>query len=78
MSHPKHNLLNAAYLYYYATDVVFEGDAEEDGRLKRRLDELIADALIVADQAKFDVFNGLSLMDNPLFLNDLRVSPHDL
>lgn len=23
MKHPKHNLLNAAYMFYYATDVVF-------------------------------------------------------
>ena len=24
MNHPKHNLLSAAYLYYYATEVAFE------------------------------------------------------
>lgn len=23
MKHPKHNLLNAAYMFYYATDVIF-------------------------------------------------------
>jgi hypothetical protein len=48
--------------------------AEELGLLKRRLTELIGDAIIVADQAKFDVFNALTLMDNPLFLQELKVT----
>jgi len=48
-------------------------NAEEHGLLKRRLTELIGDALILADQAKFDVFNALTLMDNPMFLQDLKV-----
>ena len=74
MNHPKHNLLNAAYLYYYATDVAFQEGADEDGRLKKRLEELMTDALVVADQCKFDVFNGLTLMDNCLFLNELKAS----
>lgn len=69
-------MLNAAYLYYYATEIAFEEGAEQNGKLKRRLEDLIGDALIVADQAKFDVFNGLSLMDNVQFLQDLRVRTH--
>ncbi|TCD66016.1 glycylpeptide N-tetradecanoyltransferase [Steccherinum ochraceum] len=69
---PKHDVLNAAYLYYYATETAFEEGAEDNGKLKRRLEDLIGDALIVADQAKFDVFNGLSLMDNVHFLQDLK------
>jgi glycylpeptide N-tetradecanoyltransferase len=68
-----YNVLNAAYLYYYATEVAFESGAEEDGRLKKRLEELVNDALVIADQAKFDVLNALSLMDNVEFLSDLRV-----
>ncbi|KAI0683832.1 N-myristoyl transferase [Cytidiella melzeri] len=72
MNSPTHNVLNAAYLYYYATDVAFQPHADKDGSLKKRLDELIADALIVADQFKFDVFNALTLMDNVEFLSDLR------
>ncbi|THH27491.1 hypothetical protein EUX98_g6689 [Antrodiella citrinella] len=72
IGHPKHDVLNAAYLYYYATDVAFEEGAEESGRLKKRLEELIGDCLSVADQAKFDVVNGLSLMDNRYFLQDLK------
>ncbi|PSR94117.1 hypothetical protein PHLCEN_2v4545 [Hermanssonia centrifuga] len=72
MKIPKYNILNAAYLYYYATDVAFEEGADEDGRLKKRLQELINDALVIADQCKFDVFNGLSLMDNMQFISDLK------
>ena len=68
-----HNLLNAAYLYYYATEVAFEEGAEESGRLKKRLEELITDALVIADHAKFDVMNALTLMDNVPFLQDLKV-----
>lgn len=75
MNQPKYNVLNAAYLYYYATDVAFEpgADAEDDDRLKKRLEELVGDALIIADIAKFDVFNCLTLMDNVSFLQSLRV-----
>lgn len=50
MQHKKYNLLEAAYMYYYATDVAFIDGAEEDGRLKKRLQELIGDALVIADQ----------------------------
>ena len=73
MNSPKYNLLNAAYMYYYATDLAFQPGVEEDGRLKKRLEELVTDVLVIADQAKFDVVNGLSLMDNVEFLQDLRV-----
>jgi len=66
--------LDAAYLYYYATEIAFEPQAEESGALKRRLEDLIKDALIVANQAKFDVFNALTLMDNIPLLEPLRVS----
>lgn len=70
----KHAVLESAYLYYYATDVAFQEGAEDTGLLKRRVQELINDALIVADQAKFDVFNALTLMDNVPILQDLKVS----
>ncbi|KAF8485618.1 N-myristoyl transferase [Gautieria morchelliformis] len=73
----KHSTLEAAYLFYYATDIVFSPGAEEDGRLKKRLQELVEDALIVADQAKFDVFNALTLMDNVNFLQDLKFGSGD-
>lgn len=48
----KHSTLEAAYLFYYATDVAFIDGAEEDGRLRKRLQELVGDALIVADQVR--------------------------
>ena len=74
MSNPRHSILDAAYLYYYATDTAFVENADEHGLLKRRLMELIGDAIVLADQAKFDVFNALTLMDNTLFLQDLKVT----
>jgi glycylpeptide N-tetradecanoyltransferase len=66
-------VLEAAYLFYYATEVSFEPQAETSGRLRKRLQELIADALVVADQAGFDVFNALTLMDNLDFIDELKV-----
>jgi glycylpeptide N-tetradecanoyltransferase len=74
VSNPRHSVVEAAYLYYYATDIAFVENAEQHGLLKRRLTELIGDAIILADQAKFDVFNALTLMDNPMFLQDLKVT----
>jgi glycylpeptide N-tetradecanoyltransferase len=73
VSHPRYNLLEAAYLYYYASDAAFIENADDLGLLKRRLTELVSDAIIVADQAKFDVFNALTLMDNLMFLQELKV-----
>ncbi|KAI0273347.1 N-myristoyl transferase [Gloeopeniophorella convolvens] len=77
IGHPRHDLLEAAYLYYYATDVVFADGTEEGDALKKRLNELINDAIIVADLAKFDVFNALTLMDNSLFLQELKFGSGD-
>lgn len=69
----KHSVLDAAYLYYYATETAFEPQAEESSALERRLEDLIKDALIVATQANFDVFNALTLMDNVSLLESLKV-----
>ena len=66
-------MLDAAYLYYYATETAFEPQAEESGALIHRLEDLIKDALIIATQAKFDVFNALTLMDNVPLLEPLKV-----
>ncbi|KAI5121671.1 hypothetical protein M0805_002747 [Coniferiporia weirii] len=77
MRSPKHNLLEAAYLFYYATDVAFQEGADASGRLKKRLQEIIGDALIVASSAKFDVFNALTLMDNCEVLEDLKFGSGD-
>ncbi|KAI9453987.1 N-myristoyl transferase [Lactarius psammicola] len=77
VAHPRHSLLQAAYLYYYASDTAFEEKADDLGLLKRRLTELVGDANYLADQAKFDVFNALTLMDNPLFLQELKFGSGD-
>ncbi|THU87253.1 N-myristoyl transferase [Dendrothele bispora CBS 962.96] len=77
INNPTHSTLEAAYLYYYASDIAFESDADEDGKLKKRLQALIGDALIVANQAQFDVFNALTLMDNVSFLQELRFGQGD-
>ncbi|KAJ7304546.1 N-myristoyl transferase [Mycena albidolilacea] len=73
----KHGTLDAGYLYYYATDVAFEDGADDDGRLKDRLQTLIGDALVIANQAKLDVFNALTWMDNVPILKDLKFGAGD-
>ncbi|EYE94860.1 glycylpeptide N-tetradecanoyltransferase swoF [Aspergillus ruber CBS 135680] len=74
IQHPKHDNVRAAYLYYYATETAFTGDQKA---LKERLLQLMNDALILAKKAKFDVFNALTLHDNPLFLEQLKFGAGD-
>ncbi|KAG0144600.1 hypothetical protein CROQUDRAFT_47084 [Cronartium quercuum f. sp. fusiforme G11] len=50
---------------------------EERLILKKRLIALIGDALVMAQRAKFDVFNALTLMDNSLFVRDLQFGAGD-
>jgi len=50
IGHKKHNLIKAAYLFYYATDVAFSGDKN---LLKPRLNALVKDALILAKQVRY-------------------------
>jgi glycylpeptide N-tetradecanoyltransferase len=73
INNPKHSLLEAAYLYYYATDAGVVPHEDQDERVKNRLSSLIADCLVIANNAKFDVFNALTLMDNVPILRDLKV-----
>lgn len=59
MKHPKHDVLNAAYLFYYATDVIFRpGGSEGEGNkgLGERLNLLIGDLLVVAHNVGFFLF----------------------
>jgi Myristoyl-CoA:protein N-myristoyltransferase, C-terminal domain len=56
MQSQKHALLEAAYMFYYATDVAFQVNAESLGLLRRRLLDLIGDALILADQVRYVSF----------------------
>jgi glycylpeptide N-tetradecanoyltransferase len=61
-------------LFYYATDVVLSAQPDIE-IVKKRLQFLINDALILAKSHNFAVFNALTLMDNPLFLEDLKFGP---
>ncbi|KIW30333.1 uncharacterized protein PV07_06083 [Cladophialophora immunda] len=70
----KHDKVRAAYLYYYATEQAF--NPKEKG-LKERLLQLGQDLLIEAKKAKFDVFNALTLHDNPMFLEQLKFGAGD-
>lgn len=100
-----HRILEAAYLFYYATDAAEPGNSaslavptnlsaseQEDEmgacnwasevkaakrKLKERLNELIYDALILAKNQGFDVVNCLTVMDNPLFLQEQLFGPGD-
>ena len=59
MQNPKHTHLNAAYSFYNVATTV-------------ELTDLMKDALILAKRCKQDVFNALNLMENDLFLNELK------
>ena len=89
----KHNTMRVAYLYYYASEAALKG-GKDKAELKKRLNELMHDALILAkkvcdlalgqrdsrltlSQLNFDVFNALTLLDNPLFLNEQKFGPGD-
>ncbi|CAG8609817.1 19461_t:CDS:2 [Dentiscutata erythropus] len=71
IGNPTHKTINAVYLFYYA---VQESD---DKAIKGRLQALIKDALILAKSKNVDVFNCLDLMDNKLFIEDLKFGPGD-
>jgi len=59
-----YNRLNAAYLYYCVNT-------------RGPISAVVSDLLVLAKQAKFDVFNCLELMDNSTFLKDLKFGPGD-
>jgi glycylpeptide N-tetradecanoyltransferase len=72
----KHKNIRAAYLFYYASETGLTTPVKKDA-LKKRLNELVNDALIWAKKYKFDVFNALSTMENGLFLEDQKFGPGD-
>ncbi|CAK7273377.1 glycylpeptide N-tetradecanoyltransferase [Sporothrix epigloea] len=76
INHPRHNVIRAAYLFYYATETGLTTPVNKSA-LKTRLDELMSDALILAKRHRFDVFNALSIMDNALFLEQQKYGPGD-
>ncbi|KAM5377589.1 hypothetical protein ACJA88_006270 [Fusarium oxysporum] len=72
----KHNVIKVAYMFYYGTDVALQ-DKFDKASLKKRLNELVHDALIISKRHKFDVFNALTLMDNALFLEQQKFGAGD-
>lgn len=59
LGHDRYNLLKAAYSYWNVATTC-------------SLQELMHDALIYAKMYDFDVFNALNVMENDLFLKDLK------
>jgi glycylpeptide N-tetradecanoyltransferase len=62
IGNPKHKMIKAAYLYYYASEAAFAGAGEgkgkareKDGALKVRLNDLVHDALILARDVSLPV-----------------------
>lgn len=72
----KHSVIRVAYMFYYGTEVGCQEPFSKP-TLKKRLNELVHDALILAKKYKFDVFNALSLMDNALFLEQQKFGGGD-
>ncbi|KAI1868494.1 uncharacterized protein JN550_006410 [Neoarthrinium moseri] len=72
----KHKVVRAGYVFYYATEVGL-GDSVDKSALKTRLTDMMKDALVLCKKNKFDVFNALSLMDNGLFLDELKFGAGD-
>ncbi|CAN4086969.1 unnamed protein product [Withania somnifera] len=64
LGNQNHSTLKAAYSYYNVST-------------KTPLIQLMNDALIVAKQKDFDVFNALDVMQNDSFLKELKFGPGD-
>eukprot|EP00478_Filoreta_tenera_P000378 GABV01000378.1.p1 GENE.GABV01000378.1~~GABV01000378.1.p1 ORF type:complete len:337 (+),score=85.25 GABV01000378.1:370-1380(+) len=64
IKHPKHKTLNAAYSFYNVAG-------------KHPWVDLMQDALILARNEGFDVFNALNLMENESFLKELKFGAGD-
>ncbi|WFD28895.1 glycylpeptide N-tetradecanoyltransferase [Malassezia nana] len=127
LNHETHDMLRAAYLFYYASDAVWEEplpsgpvstgpspwdsaiaagqapwqcthcsrltpaeaaderdvvpwhkeSAAQKSALQARLQQLMGDVLVLAQQQGFDVVNCLTGMDNALFASDLKFGPGD-
>jgi len=59
INNPQHNLLNAAYSFYNVCT-------------RTSWQDLMTDALIIARNLGFDVFNALNVMENDTFLRTLK------
>lgn len=76
INHQKHQVIHAAYGWYYATEAGLSTPYDKAAE-KKRLNDLMHDALILAKNAKFDVFNALSLLHNGLFLEQQKFGRGD-
>lgn len=83
LGNKQHSVLNAAYCFYYASDAFWDKDGKhltDDSKgspLATRLNELSRELSIAAAKNKFDVLNALTLMDNPLFLEQQKFGAGD-
>mmetsp|Transcript_16098 Transcript_16098/g.34830 ORF Transcript_16098/g.34830 Transcript_16098/m.34830 type:complete len:429 (-) Transcript_16098:795-2081(-) len=59
LGHPEHNELRAAYMYYTVPNAT-------------PLKQLVNDAMILARNKGYDVFNALDLLENEVYLKDLK------
>ncbi|KAF6069960.1 glycylpeptide N-tetradecanoyltransferase [Candida albicans P76067] len=71
LDNAQHDELGIAYLFYYASD------SFEKPNYKKRLNELITDALITSKKFGVDVFNCLTCQDNTYFLKDCKFGSGD-
>ena len=74
LNNDQHDSINIAYGYYYATTcgISNESSSIDTPVLKARLQLLFQNALILSKNLGFDVFNAVSNLDNPLFLDELK------
>ncbi|CAG8531451.1 2228_t:CDS:2 [Acaulospora morrowiae] len=71
IGNPNHKTVNAVYLFYYAVQ-----ESDEKAR-KSRLQFLLKDALILAKLKDVDVFNCLDILENKMFIDELKFGPGD-
>ena len=91
INNPKHDNVRAAYLFYYASEQAFEenekglkerlncliNDALILAKKVRLPQNLSPELSLSCPQFNFDVFNALTLLDNPLFLERQKFGPGD-
>jgi len=61
-------------MFYYASETGLTTPLDKTA-LEIRLNSLINDALVLAKNQGFDVFNALTIMDNGLFLEQQKFGP---
>jgi glycylpeptide N-tetradecanoyltransferase len=73
IKYSQHPFVRAAYLFHYGTTT----PSSPKPAYQKRLQALAQDALIMAKKLGFDVFNALTLLDNSLFLEELKFGAGD-